>query len=80
MNKKNIKIHNKYACLLANVIIDGNIMEENLKKYDKTKTWLEKELKKQNKKAQDIFLATLDKQNNLNLYELTSHKATDVLE
>lgn len=77
---KDMKIKKEKACLLANVIIDGNIMEENLKKYGKTKTWLEKELKKQNKQAQDIFLATLDKQNNLNLYEQTSHKATDVLE
>ena len=75
-----MKIKKEKACLLANVIIDGNIMEENLKKYGKTKTWLEKELKKQNKQAQDIFLATLDKQNNLNLYEQTNHKATDVLE
>lgn len=75
-----MKIKKDKACLLSNVIIDGNIMNDNLEKYGKDRTWLLKELKKKNKSASDIFLATMDKKGKLKLYDRTDHKATDILE
>lgn len=47
--------------LCANVIIDGNIMTNNLKKISKDKEWLEKQLKVKGYKDYDrILLATVD--------------------
>lgn len=77
---KDMKIKKEKASMPANVIIDGNLMEENLKKYGKTRKWLEQQLKNKHKTDKDIFLATLDKNDNLVLFEQTNHKATDVLE
>ena len=73
-----LKIEKQGLC--ANVIIDGNIMEENLKKYGKTRKWLEQQLKNKHKTVESIFLATIDKNDNLVLFDQTNHKATDVLE
>lgn len=77
---KDMKIKKEKASMPANIIIDGNLMKENLQKYGKNKKWLEQKLKSKNKKIEDIFLATLDKNENLVLFEQTNHKATDVLE
>ncbi len=77
---KDMKIKKEKASMPANIIIDGNLMEENLKKYGKTRKWLEQQLKNRHKTVEDIFLATLDKNDNLVLFDQTNHKATDVLE
>lgn len=54
---------------VTNVILDGKILKENLKNFEKTEEWLSKELNKQGKfKIKDIFLATLDDENNLSVY------------
>lgn len=75
-----MKIKKDKACLLSNVIIDGNIMDDNLEKYGKERKWLLRELKKKNKSVSDIFLATMDKKGKLQFYDRTDHKATDILE
>ena len=55
--------------LVANVIIDGNIMSKNLKAMGKNEDWLLHHLKQQNiKNKDDIILATLDDDNNLSVY------------
>lgn len=77
---KDMKIKKEKASMPANIIIDGNLMEDNLKKYGKTRKWLEQQLKNRHKTVEDIFLATLDKNDNLVLFDQTNHKATDVLE
>jgi len=52
-----------------NVIIDGQIIEENLKASGNNLTWLENNMKKQKvSKLSDIFLATCDCNNNLSIY------------
>lgn len=52
-----------------NVIIDGQIIEENLKASGNNKVWLDNNLKKQNKNnISNIFLATCDMYNNLSIY------------
>lgn len=77
---KDMKIKKEKASMPASIIIDGNIMEENLKKYGKTRKWLEQQLKNKHKTVESIFLATIDKNDNLVLFDQTNHKATDVLE
>ena len=77
---KDMKIKKEKASMPASIIIDGNIMEENLKKYGKTRKWLEQQLKNKHKTVDSIFLETIDKNDNLVLFDQTNHKATDVLE
>ena len=77
---KDMKIKKEKASMPASIIIDGNIMEENLKKYGKTRKWLEQQLTNKHKTVESIFLATIDKNDNLVLFDQTNHKATDVLE
>ncbi len=56
--------------LVANVIIDGHIMKNNLKAIGKNEEWLIKELKKQNiKSPKDILLATCDVQSRLKVFK-----------
>ena len=55
--------------LCANVIIDGKIMYNNLKKIHKTKDWLIKELKIRGKNIEDVFLATIDINEKLHIYD-----------
>lgn len=52
-----------------NVIIDGKIMENNLKAAGKDRNWLDNNLKLQKKSdISKIFLATCDSDNNLSIY------------
>lgn len=53
----------------VNVIIDGKIMEEDLKKANMTRKELEKRLKNQNKKAENIMLATVDGKKQLTIFD-----------
>ena len=51
------------------VIIDGNILEANLKETKNSEKWLREELKKQKiKDISNIFLATCDSNNNISVY------------
>lgn len=70
VTKKDMNIKSKEKNLTANVIIDANLLEENLKGISKTKDWLDKELKKQNYDNYDnILLATVDNNNQVVVYE-----------
>ena len=76
-----LKLDVKKSGLCANVIIDGKIMYTNLSNINKTKKWLIKELKKQNKDINDILLATVDIEENVVFYERNKGmKVLDVLE
>lgn len=76
-----LKLDVKKSGLCANVIIDGKIMYTNLSSINKTKKWLIKELKKQNKDINDILLATVDIEENVVFYERNKGmKVLDVLE
>ena len=55
--------------IVTNVILDGKILKENLKNAGRTEEWLYKEINKQDKfKIKDIFLATIDGEENLSVY------------
>ena len=62
---------------IANVILDGKVLENNLKSTGNNITWLENEIKNQGvNKIQDIFLATCDIDNNLSIYVKVPKKTT----
>ena len=53
----------------TNLILDGTIMEENLKELNFDKQWLDKALRKQGiYKIENIFLATYSVDGNLSVY------------
>lgn len=56
--------------LMANVIIDGNIMEKNLKSIGRNTCWLQERLEKMNAPAiENILLATADRNDHLYFYK-----------
>lgn len=53
-----------------NVILDGKILEENLKETGNDEVWLKKQLKAQKDiKLSDVFLATCDRNNKLQIFK-----------
>lgn len=61
------------SSFIINVITDGVLLEENLKKTGNDIDWLYKELKKQKISGiSNIFLATCDSENNLTVYMKTN--------
>ena len=63
--------------ILYNVILDGYVLEENLKQTGNNRAWLEKKLKENGvKKLEEVFLATCDGNNSLCVYQRT-HKIED---
>ena len=67
--------------LVANVIIDGKVMEENLKHTGNDLNWLHAQMKAQGAKTiEDILLATCDAGNKLTVFlKETRKEAKDVL-
>ena len=60
--------------IFANVIIDGKVMEYNLKHAGKDRNWLDKQLDGQNiKKLEDVFLAICDKHGNFHVFPKMEH-------
>ncbi len=70
----------KRSSMCANVIMDGNVMELNLKEMGRSKDWLLDELKKKKKDVSDILLATVDGNGKLSIFEKNNLKANDLLE
>ena len=68
--KKDMKIKSDKSGLIANVIIDGNYMENNMKAINKDKKWLDHEMKIQGyENYDDILLATVDSNDKLTVYK-----------
>lgn len=60
--------------IFANVIVDGKVMEYNLKHAGKDRNWLDQQLEGQNiKKLEDVFLAICDKQGNFHVFKKMDH-------
>ena len=60
------------ATPLANVIIDGKVMEYNLKAIGKSGDWLKAKLSARGIEINEILLATLSEEYQLNLFKRTS--------
>lgn len=65
----------------ANVIMDGKIMEKNLKNFGFDLVWLKKQLKKQEKgDISDIFLATCTSDGMLQVFSRAQKEHHDIWE
>lgn len=75
ITSKDLNISIKQTRPVFNVILDGVILEENLKATGNNITWLNYELSKQKQNnIQNIFLATCDDNNNLSVYSKNNLK------
>lgn len=73
---EDLKLKDNVAGLCANVIIDGCILEDNLKVIKKDKKWIMKEIKKQGyEDPESVFLAIVD-----NNYKVTIYERIDQIE
>lgn len=78
---KDMNLLEKNDGLVANIIIDSKLMETNLKNTNKTKKWLDKQLKiKGYTDYKKILLVTLDKNEKLTIFEKNDKKETTVLD
>ena len=72
---RDLKLKEQVQGLCANVIIDGKIMENNLRNIGKEINWLERQLNiKGYKNIEDILLATLDFNEKLTVYDKNKDK------
>ena len=65
---EDLKIAAQADKVFYNVIMDGNILERNLKTAGRDIRWLESSVKSKGDKISDIFLATLDSSGTLNIF------------
>lgn len=69
VTKKDMKVQTEKTSLTANVIIDGKYMEKNMEAINKTKKWLDGQLKVQGyNNYNDILLATVDENYKVTVY------------
>ena len=75
---EDLNLNIKQDKLVINVVLDGVLLEENLKILGKDKSWLEKQARKQGiKDISKIFLATCDKEENLSIYMKVNNDNVD---
>lgn len=79
---KDMKLSITQDFLVANVIIDGNIMVDNLKHTGNNEAWLHSQIKAhQINDISEVLLATCDRQNTLHVYKKDNTlQAYDILE
>ncbi|HRY13806.1 MAG TPA: DUF421 domain-containing protein [Syntrophomonadaceae bacterium] len=65
VTKQDLNIAVKQQGLFANVIMDGKILNEQLRLIDRNERWLLSEINNRNIRVEDIVLASVDKQGNL---------------
>lgn len=81
VTKKDMQIKAKDESLCANIIIDGTLLEDNLKNMKKDQKWLAKELKNRGyKDYKNILLFTLDNQGTITIYDKNITSNTKILE
>lgn len=79
--KKDLKLKKEPVIYPANIIIDSNLMEENIKNTDKSKRWFIQELKRQGYTTYENIILAAYYNNTLNIYEKNKQEEEkDVLE
>lgn len=68
ITKKDMNIKTNNKPIIYNIIIDGEIDDENLKHVNKNRKWLYHELKVLGKRKEEILLLTLDSNEKINIY------------
>ena len=80
LTPNDMKIKVDYKGLVANLVIDGEIMEKNLKEINKDKKWLYTRLKNNKVNLEEILLLTCDSKEQLQIYKKENKKIQSVLE
>ena len=81
VTNNDLKIKTSYKGLTANLVIDGNIMENNLKNIGKDKKWLLTRLKKEGyDSVRDLFLVLCDTNEKLTIYPMKADFNGGILE
>jgi len=81
VTKKELNVSFNEESLVANIIIDGDLIENNLKNMNKDIKWLNQQLKiKGYKDYNKILLATLDNNEKLVIYPKNNNSSKKVLE
>ena len=81
VTKNDLKVKKNTGGLVANLIIDGKIMHNNLKAFGKDEKWLTKKIKENNyQDINDILLLTCDKNNKITIYEKNFQVGNGILE
>ncbi|MEL7570260.1 MAG: YetF domain-containing protein, partial [Eubacteriaceae bacterium] len=66
---KDFNLYPQQEGLVTNLIMDGDIMEVNLTMCNHDKKWLMEQIAKQGaKQLKDVFLATIDNNDNLSVF------------
>lgn len=79
--KKDLKVKVKDESLCSNIIIDGILLENNLKNMKKDEKWLKKELTKRGyKDYKNILLFTVDNNDTITIYDKNITSNTKILE
>ena len=69
VNPEDMNLTPPKECIFTEVIMDGRVLEENLKRMGLDTTWLKKQLDAQGfKGAKEIFLGVCDENNKLSLF------------
>lgn len=69
-NPQDLNLKPQEESIQINVILDGKILDENLKETGNDEVWLRKQLKSQKDiKLSDVFLATCDRNNKLQIFK-----------
>ena len=79
VTRKDMNIIKENNSLTANIVIDGKIMENNLKSINKDKKWLMKQIKEKGYKLEDVLLLTV-KNDIVTIFEKSSIPNESVLE
>lgn len=81
LTPSDIQISPQQDYMVANVILDGKLMEKNLKHTGNDEKWLQNQIKAQGaKQIEDVLLATCDTSNQVTVYLKSNRKeAKDVL-
>lgn len=70
VNPEDIKLEPAKAAIQTEVIMDGRILDDNLKRMGLDKVWLQRQLDEQGyKRPEDILLAVCDQNNSLMLFQ-----------
>ncbi|BBF43393.1 conserved membrane-associated protein [Lachnospiraceae bacterium KM106-2] len=75
LNANDINLQPQQEFMVANIIIDGNLMLENLRHTGNDEKWLHSQLKAQGvNDVSEVFLATCDSNNKLSVFKMTDGK------
>lgn len=69
LTPRDMNLNPEQSLVFTEVVMDGRIVDENLKLMGKNEQWLDRQLKKAGYKAEEVFLALCDRNDTLHVYK-----------